>query len=77
MAKLIDQKWEDLDGRKHRLYVVRSMGSGEGFGILNVLTNTFLWYGYSTRKNAYAVLHGEKSLERYEEYGMKMRRAVK
>ncbi len=25
--KMIDQKWEDLNGRKHKLYVVRSMGA--------------------------------------------------
>jgi len=29
--KMIDEKWEDLNGRKHKLYLVRSMGAAQGF----------------------------------------------
>ena len=36
---MIDQKWEDTNGRKHKLYVVRSMGAGRGFGVIEFLRN--------------------------------------
>jgi len=37
--KMINMKWKDLDGRKHKLYVVRSMGAGRGFSVTEVLRN--------------------------------------
>jgi len=53
--KMIDQKWEDLDGRKHKLYVVRSMGAGQGFGVIEVLRNFVVTTG-STREECYEYL---------------------
>jgi hypothetical protein len=57
--------WEDINGRKHRKYVVRVCdhdGWGKpGFGILNVYTNTVVSMGYKTRADAYADLN---SIER-------------
>ena len=50
--KMIDQKWEDLNGRKHKLYVVRSMGAGRGFGVIEVLRNFVVATG-STREECY------------------------
>jgi hypothetical protein len=29
-VKLINEKWTDLNGRKHKLYTVRSAGNGQG-----------------------------------------------
>ena len=61
MATLAKCHWNDLDGRKHRQYVVRVCGhDGWGkpeFGILNVYTNTFVHTGYKTREDAYADLN--------------------
>jgi len=61
MATLAKCYWNDLDGRKHRQFVVRvcdhdGWGKPE-FGILNVHTNTFVYTGYKTREDAYADLN--------------------
>jgi len=40
--KVKRQKFQDINGRKYNLHEVRSLGRGKGFGILNVLTNTFV-----------------------------------
>lgn len=53
--KMIDEKWEDLNGRKHKLYVVRSMGAGRGFGGIEVLRNFVVTTG-STREECYEYL---------------------
>ena len=50
--KMIDQKWEDTNGRKHKLYVVRSMGAGRGFGVIEVLHNFVVATG-QTREECY------------------------
>jgi hypothetical protein len=55
VKKMIDQKWEDLNGRKHKLYVVRSMGAGRGFGVIEVLRNFVVTTG-STREECYEYL---------------------
>jgi len=39
---MISEKFEDMNGRKHRLYSVRSMGAGRGFGILDRSRNVFI-----------------------------------
>jgi len=39
--KMIDEKFETSKG-KHRLYTARSMGSGQGFGILDRYRNMFI-----------------------------------
>jgi hypothetical protein len=36
------QKFSDVNGRKHDLHVVRALGRGNGFGVLDVVTNTFV-----------------------------------
>ena len=53
--KMINAKWQDLNGRKHKLYVVRSMGAGRGFGVIEVLRNFVVTTG-STREECYAYL---------------------
>jgi len=53
--KMIDQRWEDLNGRKHKVYVVRSMGGGRGFGVIEVLRNFVVTTG-STREECYEYL---------------------
>ncbi len=40
--KMIDEKFSDINGRKYRLYSVRSMGAGRGFGILDRYRNIFI-----------------------------------
>jgi len=55
VKKMIDQKWEDLNGRKHKLYVVRSMGAGQGFGVIEVLHNFVVTTG-QTRDECYDYL---------------------
>jgi hypothetical protein len=55
MKKMIDQKWEDLNGRKHKLYVVRSMGAGRGFGVTEVRRNFVVATGW-TREECYEYL---------------------
>jgi hypothetical protein len=40
---MIDEKFEDINGRKYRLYTVRSMGPGEGFGVLDRYLNAFVY----------------------------------
>jgi hypothetical protein len=53
--KMIDEKWEDLNERKHKLYVVRSMGVGRGFGVIEVLRNVVVATGW-TREECYEYL---------------------
>jgi hypothetical protein len=53
--KMIDQRWEDLNGRKHKVYVVRSMGAGRRFGVIEVLRNFVVTTG-STREECYEYL---------------------
>jgi hypothetical protein len=53
--KMIDQKWKDINGRKHKLYVVRSMGAGRGFGVIEVLHNFVVATG-QTREECYDYL---------------------
>jgi hypothetical protein len=53
--KMIDQKWEDTNGRKHKLYVVRSIGTGRGFGVIEVLRNFVVATG-QTREECYEYL---------------------
>lgn len=53
--KMIDQKWEDINGRKHKLYIVRSMGAGRGFGVIEVLRN-FVVVTERTREECYEYL---------------------
>ena len=52
---MIDQKWEDLNGRKHKMYIVRSMGAGQGFGVIEVLRNFVVATG-RTREECYEYL---------------------
>jgi microcystin degradation protein MlrC len=54
-TKMIDQKWQDINGRKHKLYVVRSMGASRGFGVIEVLCNFVVTTG-STREECYEYL---------------------
>ena len=53
--KMINAKWQDLNGRKHKLYVVRSIGAGRGFGVIEVLRNFVVTTG-STREECYEYL---------------------
>jgi hypothetical protein len=39
---MINEKWEDANGRKHRLYTVRSAGRGF-FMIIDVLRNVCMF----------------------------------
>jgi hypothetical protein len=49
---MIDAKFEDLNGRKYRLYMVRSIGPSQGFGCLDRNRNTFVATGFPTREKA-------------------------
>lgn len=60
-VKMIDDKFEDINGRKYRLYTVRSMGPGRGFGILNRYRNTFDVSPFSKREDAWNYLKTEES----------------
>ena len=55
LRKMIDEKWEDTNGRKHKLYVVRSMGAGQGFGVIEVRRNFVVTTGW-TREECYEYL---------------------
>ena len=55
MKKMIDEKWEDLNGRKHKLYVVRSIGAGRGFGVIEVRRNVVVATEW-TREECYEYL---------------------
>jgi len=46
--KMIDEKWKDLNGRKHKLYVVRSIGAGRGFGVIEVRRNFVVTTGWTS-----------------------------
>ena len=51
--------WNYMDCRRYRRYIVRSMGRGRGFGILDIYTNTFVMWGDGIpRANAQAQLSG-------------------
>jgi len=50
--QMIDQKWKDINGRKHKLYVVRSMGADRGFGVVEVRRNFVVMTG-QTREECY------------------------
>jgi hypothetical protein len=39
---VVRHTYKDINGKKHFVHAVRSMGKDQGFGILNILTNTFL-----------------------------------
>ena len=55
MKKMIHEKWEGTNGRKHKLYVVRSIGRGRGFGVIEVLRNFVVATGW-TREECYEYL---------------------
>jgi hypothetical protein len=42
--------WQDLDGRKHRQFVVRSMGRGRGCGILDSYNNVFVLFSHGIKR---------------------------
>ena len=46
-----DATFSDTNGQ-HKLYKVRTLGRGHGFGIMNVLYNTYVMTGWKTRKDA-------------------------
>lgn len=50
---LAKQTWEDLEGRKHKLYTVRSLGPGRGFGVIDVLQNVVVSSPYYARQDAW------------------------
>jgi hypothetical protein len=52
--KMVNETFTDMNGRKFRLYTVRSFGKANGFGILNRYTNVFLSARYGTRQEAWA-----------------------
>ncbi len=45
--------YEDMNGRRHPQHVVRSMGRGRGFGVLDVLINCFVSVTAGTREEAW------------------------
>lgn len=55
-GKLKDATFADINGTKHKLYKVRTLGRGRGFGTLNVLYNTYVTTGWKTRKEAIEIL---------------------
>ena len=57
-------KFEDLNGRNHDLYAVRSLGRGRGFGVLNTLSNVFVSSQEETRDEA------ERTLVEIEAQGL-------
>jgi hypothetical protein len=54
--KMIDEKFADMSGREFRLYTVRSMGRGQGFGVLNRYRNIYIRAPFSTREECWAYL---------------------
>lgn len=52
------EKWEDLDGGKHRRYTVRSLGPSEGFGILDVCRSFIVVHSFPDRAAAWDYLKG-------------------
>jgi hypothetical protein len=51
--QLHEAKYKAANGKKYVRYTVRSMqGSGHGFGVLDILQNVFVNYGFKTRKDA-------------------------
>jgi hypothetical protein len=52
---MVRQERKMTHGRKHKLYVVRSMGAGQGFGVIEVLHNAVVATG-RTREECYAYL---------------------
>jgi hypothetical protein len=53
---MIDEKFADINGRKYGLYTVRSMGPGQGLGILDRYRNAFIRSRFSTRDECWAYL---------------------
>lgn len=55
MAKetYFDAKWADMNGRKHRLYSVRSAGRDAGFMVVDLYHNTVVNSGFATRAEAW------------------------
>ena len=53
--KMIDEKFETSRG-KHRLYTVRSMGRGQGFGVVDRLRNWVVAHPFWTREDAWEYL---------------------
>lgn len=59
--KLINEKWKDIYGRRHKMYVVRSMGAGRGFGVLQAVSNRVVATGW-TREECYDYLRTTRRL---------------
>jgi len=59
--KMIDEKFKDIDGRKHQLYSVRSLGPNRGFGCVDRTRNLFVITGFSTREEAWVFLRQQES----------------
>jgi len=53
--KMINQKFGTSNG-KHRLHTVRSMGRGQGFGVVDKLRNWIVVHPFWTRKAAWEYL---------------------
>jgi hypothetical protein len=55
--------WQDLHGQRHIQHVVRSLGPGRGFGVLDVRLNAIVVGsdGYATREQAW------EDLKQYED----------
>jgi hypothetical protein len=54
---LKNEQWEDGDGLKHKLFAVRSMGKGRGYGILDTYANAFVLFSIGvSREEAKKVL---------------------
>jgi hypothetical protein len=47
------QTWTDGNGRKHKLYTVRSLGPGRGFGVIDTRRNAVFNYPFQTRGDAW------------------------
>jgi len=54
--KLIDEKFSDINGRKYRLYTVRSMGPGRGLGVVDRLRNWVIVHPFWTREATWEYL---------------------
>jgi hypothetical protein len=46
------ESWQDLDGKSHKAYAVRSNGD-RGFMVLNTRGNYVVQNGFNTRQEAY------------------------
>ena len=74
---LQNEQWRDLDGRDHKMFVVRSMGAGRGCGILDTYNNTFVLFSDGISREEAKQMLEHRTMEEYDQWRNSLHEAIK